>query len=225
MYAYNSAYLQGTTTPVSGGTGKSSFDECETVTVSMRSPEIEIHKISDPESGTEEQPTVVNIGDTITYHLSVSNKEKAEAIYNPGVEDMIPDGLSIQGDQIKYAFGNTAASPAPVAGSARVSVQQEGQKLTFTLNKLDAGETVHLLIPVVVDESANVGMIFENTAALTKFNGKNWNMKSETTWHKTESEYGYELPNTGGRGVYGIYLLGSLAVMLAGLTIYGKRRE
>lgn len=225
VYAYNSAYLQGTATPVSGEAGKSSFDECETVTVSIRSPEIEIHKISDPESGTEEQPTVVNVGGTITYHLSVANKGKAEAIYNLSVEDVIPDGLPIQDDQIKYAFGNTAASPAPVAGSARVSVQQEEQKLTFTLNKLDAGETVHLLIPVVVDESANVGMIFENTAALTKFNGKNWNIESETTWHKTESEYGYELPNTGGRGVYGIYLFGSLAVMLAGFAIYGKRRE
>lgn len=213
VYAYNSAYLQCTTTLVNGGASSTAVEECAPVTVSMRSPEIEIHKSSDPQSGTEAQPTAVNVGDTITYHISVKNKGTAEAIYNLSIEDVIPEGLSIQRDQLQYCFGSTAASPVTINGASRISAQQDGQKLVFSLDKLDAGETVHLLIPVTVSEGANNGMSFVNTAKLTAFNGKTWDIESETTYHKTESDFGYELPATGGNGTLPIMLCG-IAIMI-----------
>lgn len=225
VYAYNSAYLQCTTTPVNGGASSTAVEECAPVTASMRAPEIEIHKSSDPQSGTEAQPTAVNVGDTVTYHISVKNKGTAEAIYNLSIEDVIPEGLSIQRDQLQYCFGSTAASPVTINGASRISVQQDGQKLVFSLDKLDAGETIHLLIPVTVSEDASVGMSFVNTAKLTAFNGKTWDIESETTYHKTESDFGYELPATGGIGTFPVMLCGVLLMVGCGFGFAVRQKK
>lgn len=225
VYAYNSAYLQCTTTPVYGGTSSTAVEECAPVTVSMRSPEIEIHKSSDPQSGTEAQPTVVHVGDTVIYHISVKNKGTAEAIYDLSIEDVIPEGLSIQRDQLQYCFGSTAASPVTINGASRISVRQDGQKLVFSLDKLDAGETIHLLIPVTVSEDASVGMSFANTAKLTAFNGKTWDIESETTYHQTESDFGYELPATGGIGTFPVMLCGVLLMVGCGFGFAVRQKK
>ena len=125
--AYNSAYLQCTTTPVYGGTGSTAVEECAPVTVGLRSPDVAIHKTSDPASGTAAAPTVVSIGDSITYQITIENQGKAAAIYDLRIEDPIPAGLEVQTDASTYAFGDGAASPAD--GSGRVGVQQAGQQL------------------------------------------------------------------------------------------------
>lgn len=220
VYAYNSAYLQCTSTPVYGGVGKTSTEECAPVTVSMRAPDVEIHKASDPQSGTAASPTVVQVGDTITYNLSITNKGKAEAIYSARLEDVIPDGLSIHQSEIKYYFGDTATNPALLNSSTRITLSSEGQKLVFTVDKLDGGETLHLLIPVSVLED---GVVFENTAKLTDFNGKTWNEESETTWHTTAG--GYELPNTGGVGVLPFYFSGAALTITSMLGWKNRRRR
>ena len=219
-YAYNSAYLQCTTTPVNGGTSSTAVEECSPVTVSMRSPDVEIHKSSDPESGTAEGPAIVETGSTITYHLTISNTGKAEAIYSLRVEDVIPDGLSVSKENIQHYWGNAVSDAAPVENAKRVTLTADGQKLSFVVDKLDAGETLHLLIPVTVEES---GVVFENTAKLTEFNGKTWDLESETTWHKTVG--GYELPNTGGPGLYMFCFTGSVLVMTTLWLGWRKRKK
>lgn len=216
-YAYNSAYLQCTTTPVNGGTGKTSTEECEPVTVALRSPEVEIHKASDPQSGTQKNPALVQVGDTITYTLSIANTGTAEAIYAITVEDIIPDGLNIQQADIRYAFGSARATPDLLERTTRISLGRDGQKLVFTIDKLDAGETLKLLIPVIAEEG---GAVYENTAGLTGFNGKTWDIKSETTWHKTEG--GYELPNTGGFGIVPLYFGGAT---LSAIGVLGRKKH
>ncbi len=222
VYAYNSAYIQTTSKLIDGGSESSSITECSPVTVSLKAPEVEIHKSSDPASGTQENPTDVEMGGTITYNLAISNTGKAEAIYNLKVEDVIPDGLTIQEDEIQYYLGSNASKPVYVKDATRVSVTRDGQKLEFSIDKLDAGETIHLLVPTTV---AKVGKVFENTAKLTEFNGKTWNFESETTWHKTEE--GYELPKTGGNGVFTIYFAGVALIFASvlGLTVKRKRKS
>lgn len=225
-FAYNSAYLQSTATLIDGGESKTAMEECSSVTVSLRGPEAEIHKSSDPQTGTAENPAAVSAGETITYHISAANTGTVEAIYAVEIEDLLPEGLVVDPDTIQCSFGTSISEPMPISGSPRVQVRIDGRKLTFSVDKLDAGETVHLMIPALVSEVFE-DTVFENTATLGKFNGKLWNLESETTWHKVESEYGYELPNTGGVGattqyLFGLVLLISALIVAIRKRVYGK---
>lgn len=221
-FAYNSAYLQSTATLIDGGESKTAMEECSSVTVSLRGPEAEIHKSSDPQTGTAENPAAVSAGETITYHISAANTGTVEAIYAVEIEDLLPEGLVVDPDTIQCSFGTSISEPMPISGSPRVQVRIDGRKLTFSVDKLDAGETIHLLIPVTVSEALE-DTVFENTALLSKFNEKFWNLESETTWHKVESEYGYELPNTGGNGVVPLFVLGVIMAIFS-LFVHLTRR-
>lgn len=221
-FAYNSAYLQSTATLIDGGESKTAMEECSSVTVSLRGPEAEIHKSSDPQTGTAENPAAVSAGETITYHISAANTGTVEAIYAVEIEDLLPEGLVVDPDTIQCSFGTSISEPMPISGSPRVQVRIDGRKLTFSVDKLDAGETIHLLIPVTVSEALE-DTVFENTALLSKFNEKFWNLESETTWHKVESEYGYELPNTGGIGVVPLFALGVIMAIFS-LFVHLTRR-
>lgn len=221
IYAYNSAYLQGTSKMSDTGTESTSIEECSPVKVSLRAPDVEIHKTSNPTSGTQEKPTSVEFGSSITYHLTITNNGKAEAIYSIKVEDEIPNGLSIQKDELQYCFGSTISNPSNIKDATRVSVTANGQKLEFSVDKLDAGETIHLLIPVTVTE---VGKVYQNTAKLVEFNEKTWKIESETTWHKTTESF--ELPNTGGIGDFTVYFAGLTIIFSSvfGMAIKRKRK-
>ena len=221
-FAYNSAYLQSTATLIDGGESKTEMKECSSVTVSLRGPEAEIHKSSDPQTGTAENPAAVSAGETITYHISAANTGTVEAIYAVEIEDLLPEGLVVDPDTIQCSFGTSISEPMPISGSPRVQVRIDGRKLTFSVDKLDAGETIHLLIPVTVSEALE-DTVFENTALLSKFNEKFWNLESETTWHKVESEYGYELPITGGNGVVPLFVLGVIMAIFS-LFVHLTRR-
>ena len=135
---------------------------------------------------------------------------------------MIPEGLSVNANTIQYSFGTSISEALFVSESSRVQVKADGLKLIFTLDKLDAGETIHLLIPVTVSEALE-DTVFENTALLSEFNEQFWNLDSETTWHKVESEYGYELPNTGGNGVVPLFVLGVIMAIFS-LFVHLTRR-
>lgn len=186
IYAYNSAYAQTTTTLKTGGEPKTAVEECPRVTVSLRGPDIELHKDSDPASGTAQAPTIVAVNDSIVYHLYTKNTGKTEAVKQVVITDTIPEGLDIDRENLKCYFGDSAAAAVLISKSSRVKVQVSEQTLTFTVDKLAAGETVHLLIPTKVAPAASNGMTFENVAKLTGFNEKSWDIESEHTWHKTD---------------------------------------
>ena len=184
----NSAYLHTTSTPTAGGAESTALEECSRVQVSVRDADVEIHKNSDPESGKENAPALVEVEGTIDYAIEVTNKETAETIQNVVIEDEIPAGLTSNTENIQCYFGDAASKAELVSASTRVSLNADGQKLTFTVDKLAGGETVHLLIPTCVHQTAAAGMVFENTAKITGFNNKKKTIESETTWHKTDPE-------------------------------------
>lgn len=188
VYAYNSAYIHTTSVPTAGGIESEAIEACSPVRVSVREADIEIHKTSSPESGDENAPALVKVGETIDYILEVTNNETAETMQNIRIEDKIPAGLTIDNKNIKCYFGEADSEAELVSASKRVSLTAEGQKLIFTVDKLAGKETVHLLIPTQVSQSAAAGKTFKNTAEITEINNKKKKIQSEIVWHKTNPE-------------------------------------
>ena len=189
VYAYNSAYYKVTTKPVVGIPTTSILQSGNTK-VSLRKPDITINKRSNPASGTEAVPTVVERGSTIEYTVSVTNTNTAEALTGLEITDAIPAGLTIDTTNIKCYYGTDSTSKELVSDSSRIGVTPNGQVLVFTVDKLSAGETVNLVIPVKVPTNAKAQTLYANTAAVTKFNGSTWDIKSDTTYHIAESTFG-----------------------------------
>lgn len=222
-YAYNSAYLHSQLLLSTGDVSNTAVEECARTTVALRAPKVEIHKTSDPASGTQEEPTLVFAGDAITYDVAVSNAEKAETVYDLEIADVICEGLEVQMDALQYYFGTAKTSAKPISESSRISVRKEGSKLIFSVDKLSANETLHLLIPAKVSASATADAVFANTAVLEKFNEKEWDIRSETTYHAVL--FGYELPITGAGGSGVFYAAGAGLLLLAGLYLRVHRRR
>lgn len=188
VYAYNSAYLHATSFPAAGGAESTAIEECARTQVSVRDIDVEIHKKSDPVSGSETAPALVEVESSILYTIDATNNETADAIKDVIIEDEIPEGLSIDTENIRCYFGDDASNAEPVSGSTRVKLIAEGRKLTFVVDELAGMETIHLLIPTTVEQRVAAGMIFDNTAQITGFNNKKKMLESETTWHKTDPE-------------------------------------
>lgn len=188
VYAYNSAYLHATSFPAAGGAESTAIEECARTQVSVRDIDVEIHKKSDPVSGSETAPALVEVESSILYTIDATNNETADAIKDVIIEDEIPEGLSIDTENIRCYFGDDASNAEPVSGSTRVKLIAEGRKLTFVVDELAGMETIHLLIPTTVEQRAAAGMIFDNTAQITGFNNKKKMLESETTWHRTDPE-------------------------------------
>src|SRR5699024_10259899 len=69
VYAYNSAYLHTTSFPASGGIESTAIEECARTQVAVRESKVEIHKTSDPATGSETEPALVEVGNSILYTL------------------------------------------------------------------------------------------------------------------------------------------------------------
>ncbi len=139
----------------------------------------ELHKTSDPESGTEEEPTKVFIDTALNYKLSIKNTSKELPMENIVVEDTIPEGLFLDYNNIKFALDDSEG--VLVSDSPRISVKRDGRKLTFIIKRLAAGQVGHIIIPTVVNvESGKI----ENTSKITKVNGIEKEINSEITYHE-----------------------------------------
>ncbi|MCH5198727.1 MAG: BspA family leucine-rich repeat surface protein, partial [Oscillospiraceae bacterium] len=102
--------------------------------VQLRDINPKIEKSSNPSSGDEEHPAIVEQDKQITYTIKVTNPEDITA-YDIIVEDDMPEGLNILTDDIRIHFGNTDDS-LPPEPSPRTSLKREGQKLIFTIRSL-----------------------------------------------------------------------------------------
>lgn len=180
--AYNKSVFIASLTPITGSNEMTST-LFSSATVALDTAKATINKTSDPASGTAEDPADVEVGDTINYTISVKNTNSSESITGVEITDVIPDGLEVDLPAIKCYFGNDPSSAVLVSDSSRVTVtlDSDGQTLVFTVNKLAAGETVHLIIPATVAS----GGVFENTAEITEYNGLDQSINSETTYHET----------------------------------------
>ncbi len=182
--AYNTTYLSATLLDVASG----SLTETQHVPthhtqLAIKEPRLEIHKSSDPESGTEDDPTDVINYDPLNYDIYVSNKELAESMENVVIQDNIPEGLEIDSDNIMFYSGTDSATRQPISESSRIKFEQDGQMLRFKITTLAAGETMHFLVPTQVASSGDTLDMF-NTAYITSVNSVNYNMNSETTYHE-----------------------------------------
>lgn len=190
IYAYNSAHCKLTITPQTGDS-ETTLTECYPVKVELEGTDVEISKSSDPASGTQDAPTVVETGDTINYTVSVKNTNTAAAIENVEITDIIPAGLTVDINKVKY-YMSDAEDAKLISETDRISVESTGQKLVFTIARLMAGETVSFIIPTTVTSPT----VYENTAVITKINGSDFEINSETTYHKTEDSETVDVAGT-----------------------------
>lgn len=183
-------------TSLAGGSmspGIVSDASCE---MTLLDPNLQLHKMSNPATGTAATPTEVAVGGTITYLLPLSvGDEKHEVNYtlrNIVVTDPIPEGLTVNAADIRY-YTNSSATLQTLGRTKMAQVTQDGQLLTFTVPQLSKGQTIYFVIPTTVDELKDAAgnqvflRDFVNTATLESVDGTPVEEDTETTYHRAES--------------------------------------
>ena len=150
-------------------------------TVTYTEEEPEIHKSSDPETGTQDDPAVMSAGQELVYTITVKNKNQEFTVPNIVVEDDVPDELLIDKNNIKVHFGDPS-TVSLLSINPRVDLTSTGNHLRFNINTLASNETCYLLIPCTAKAVGNV--VIENTSEITSVNGVDKDIDSETTYHK-----------------------------------------
>lgn len=182
-YAWNSAYL-GAQTERGGIVSANAVVDVTPTKVSLRPVDLTISKTASPVTGTQALPTVVYENAAITYTIGTKNINGAEAIPGVVLEDTIPAGLLINTANIRFRFGLGAFQL--LSATTRVKLVQTGQKLSFEIDQLAAGESVDFQIPTTVKKPTEQGPIrHENTAVITQAFGYSQNIQSPTTYHET----------------------------------------
>jgi uncharacterized repeat protein (TIGR01451 family) len=119
----------------------------------------------------------VRPGGKLTYKLTTKNVNTADAMTGVKVEDTLPSEVTVDKENIKVWFGSDASQAVSIADSSRVTLTQDGQKLTFVVDKLAAQEVVHFDVPVTVN-ATNKDSDFENTSTVTEINGQDIEVSS-----------------------------------------------
>ena len=164
-----------------GNLNNESSEATSDTTVTYTEEEPEIHKSSDPETGTQDDPAVMSAGQELVYTITVKNKNQEFTVPNIVVEDDVPDELLIDKNNIKVHFGNPSAISL-LSINPRVDLTSTGNHLKFNINTLASNETCYLLIPCTAKAVGNV--VIENTSKITSVNGVDKDIDSETTYHK-----------------------------------------
>lgn len=182
-YAYNSTFLSAQTI-VDGISSALAVVDVTPTKVSLKPVTLDVTKSSYPTTGTQAVPAIVFTNNTVTYTVGVKNTNIAETIPGVVLEDDIPDGLLIDAGNIRCRFG-TSGSFRPLSETGRVVLNQSGQKLSFQIDKLAAGEQVSFQIPATVQAPTQPGRVrFENTAVVTSAFGYDQQISSPTTYHE-----------------------------------------
>ena len=173
---YNEAYVYS-----QKGTDTTSTFEHSDSDVTIKEPDVTLEKSSDPKTGTHEKHKEVYVDDTVTYTLKVTNTGDRFSLKDIVVEDVIPNYMDIDTHNMRVKFGESGTE-VKMSQSPRVSRKVDGQKLTFTVRSLSAGESAYLIIPTTVTKSKE---IFDNTAKITSVNGVAKEVVSETMHHES----------------------------------------
>ena len=147
--------------------------------VTLRDVDLSLCKTADPASGTSEIPAKLTYGQTLTYHLAVTNNSLTLPVQNIHVEDTIPNGLSFDPDEICIGF--TQSESIPLASSPRANCSKMNRTLSISVHELLPGETVHLAIPVLVTSS---DAVLINQAEIVEAGGLEQHLLSEITYHQ-----------------------------------------
>lgn len=144
-------------------------------------PDLEIHKSSDPVSGTVDAPTRVEVGDEITYTISVTNNEDKD-ISDVIVSDSINQNLVYSVNNIKVGslkIGEDTPNFELITSTEelvqiKIKTLQAGSTVTFTIKaKVQPGGS-----NTITNTSYIVGY---NDVALNNFVSR---YTSETTYHE-----------------------------------------
>ncbi|MDL2300395.1 leucine-rich repeat protein, partial [Clostridiaceae bacterium OttesenSCG-928-D20] len=165
----------------------------------------EIHKESDPATGTEAEPKLIQSrGDSLNYTLTILNKDEHLTLTNILVEDEIPLGLVIDRANIECKTPGVTITVKPVYSGAEVVFNggneeeyieylRKLQMVEFTITKLDPEQSCEIFIPTTVTEDEyDENVYFENTSYIREYNEKkDLEIQSEITYHKLDENYGY----------------------------------
>ena len=184
-------------------------------TLHLIAPNLEIHKASNPESGTKASPSEIgNRPDTaLTYTLAIENKADASypGISNVVVHDTLPKGLTLVGtdstDRMKsitvrsHVLGLDTEKPIT---DTSIKPEVSGQDLNFTLPQFTRGE-IEISIPVIRKGGIHESTRYENTAEIVQAGNVVYNNSdddhrkicSNTTYHKSSAHTLTVKPNGG----------------------------
>ena len=145
-----------------------------------------IGKTSFPEGGTgKETAGLVHKGGRIEYTLAVSNPSDRFSLSNITFGDTIDSSLNILEDEILVHSGN-AADAVNIQESPRVTMtrEEDSQRLDFTLNFLNAEETIYVVIPVTVKKETENLAYISNQADMRDPNVEDRTYTTDTVWHQ-----------------------------------------
>ena len=208
VYAYNDALINVCITQ--NEQVKEIVEPCLPVKVEIKEPDLDINKVSNPASGTESEPADLNIDGSIDYTVTLINKSKNQSYQNVTITDTIPNPLVADINNIEYYFGNNVSSKKLLSTNNNASVNLDNNgKLEINLKMVGVSETINFIIPA---KGKDYSPLIKNTAHITKINGKECTIESDSTYHKWTKKP--MLPETGGRfnkgmwyGTGGILLL------------------
>ena len=144
---------------------------------------LSIHKQSDPETGTADDPRIVpgSGSGTIDYTVTVENSGTYD-LRNVTVADVIPTHLTITGIQVSL----NGAAAKDIGELPGISLDRDGNSLSFVIAQQHPGadrKTV-IYISTSVDKLTEPSEhYFENMARITSANGIPQDLSSETTYH------------------------------------------
>lgn len=185
-------------------------------TLHLIAPNLEIHKASNPESGTKASPSEIGNGPgtALTYTLTIENKANASypGISNVVVHDKLPEGLTLVGtdstDRMQSIMVRSDVlrldTAKPITDTS-IKPEVSGQDLRFTLPQFTTG-TIEISIPVIRKGGIHESTRYENTAEIVKAGNVVYDNSddddhqkicSNTTYHKSSAHTLTVKPNGG----------------------------
>ncbi|MBO7674719.1 MAG: InlB B-repeat-containing protein [Atopobiaceae bacterium] len=155
-------------------------------TVTMKPVDPVVTLTSTPASGTADEPKLLAYKDTLTYDISVTNPDEVFDYRNIRLEDVLPEGVTPEKGNIFVYVGDDPSTGVKIAASTRASLLLEGDlssRLAFTIGELLPKETLHIVIPCIVDTKE--GKI-DNEATLTQVSGLDKDLHTEATHHEVK---------------------------------------
>lgn len=143
----------------------------------------QLSKTSFPASGEDaDHRAGAAMDSTIEYSLTVKNPDDLVPIRNIVVEDLLDAKLKINSSPRVQVGSESPVSIGDTSVTYSILPQNGRDNFVATIPRLEAGETMTIIIPATITD-AEEGYRIDNTAAITSANGESTNIESETTYH------------------------------------------
>ncbi len=142
---------------------------------------------SNPTSGYESFPVLVDLGNTIEYYVRVDNIHDNDDLTDVEVKIHVDDSLEPDVSTAKYNLTTSLseANKHPISGSSGYSVRQEGNDIIFKANQLSWDETVMFHITCNTKSEG----IVSSKASVCSVGGVSYSgIESSSTYHNVRQE-------------------------------------